>query len=145
MTYHADLELPAEVGPGPFGMRRIFDVKGGSFEGERLHGRLLRSGADWLLVGPDNVGRLDVRASFETHDGAIVYMQYSGILVMNEAVQRALEKGTETQYGDTYFMTQPRFETGDGRYAWLNSVVAVGQGRVVPRAVEYRVFQVMND
>jgi len=38
----------------------------------------------------------------------------------------------------------PRFETGDPRYAWLNAVVAVAEGRVLPNAVEYRVFQVSN-
>jgi hypothetical protein len=42
-------------------------------------------------------------------------------------------------------MTQPRFETGDPRYAWMNSIVAVAEGRVLPGAVEYRVFQVVND
>jgi hypothetical protein len=42
-------------------------------------------------------------------------------------------------------MTQPRFETGDSRYAWLNSVVAVAEGRVLPNAVEYRVFQVVHE
>ena len=39
-------------------------------------------------------------------------------------------------------MTQPRFETGDPNYAWLNSVVAVAEGRALPSAVEYRVYQV---
>jgi len=42
-------------------------------------------------------------------------------------------------------MTQPRFETGDPRYAWLNSTVAVSQGRVLPNAVEYRVYEVVNE
>jgi hypothetical protein len=41
-------------------------------------------------------------------------------------------------------MTQPRFETGDSRYAWLNRVVAVAEGRVLPSAVAYRVFKLVN-
>jgi hypothetical protein len=41
-------------------------------------------------------------------------------------------------------MIQPRFETGDPRYAWLNRVVAVAEGRVLPNAVEYRVYELVN-
>jgi hypothetical protein len=145
MTYRATLKAPAQVGAGPGGNRAIYDVTGGEFEGERLRGKILPSGGDWILVDSDGVGRLDVRATFETHDGALIYVQYTGVLVMNDAVTAALEQGQESQYGDTYFMTQPRFETGDARYAWLNRVVAVAEGRAMPSAVEYRVFELCND
>ena len=145
MTYRADLKDPIDIGAVPSGNRRIFDVTGGSFEGPRLKGRLLPSGGDWLLIGTDGIGRLDVRGTFETEDGAHVYAQYFGVLVLNEAVMGTLTQGRETQYGDTYFMTQPRFETGHPDYTWLNSVVAIAEGRVLPNAVEYRVFQVLND
>jgi hypothetical protein len=64
MRYRADLKPPVEVGAVPSGNRRIFDVTGGSFEGPRLRGKILPSGADWLLLGSDGVGRLDVRATF---------------------------------------------------------------------------------
>lgn len=145
MTYRATLKPPAQIGRGPRGNRAIYDVTGGEFEGERLKGKILPSGADWILIDDDGVGQLDVRATFETDDGALIYVQYYGVIVMNEAVTGALEQGREGQYGDTYFMTQPRFETGDARYAWLNGVVAVAEGRALPSAVEYRVFEVCND
>jgi hypothetical protein len=138
MTYRADLEEPVEVGAVPSGSRQIYDVAGGSFEGPRLKGKFLASGGDWLLIGNDGVGRLDVRATLETDDGARIYLQYHGVLVLNEKIVAALAEGRETQ-------TQPRFETGDPRYAWLNSTVAVSQGRVLPNAVEYRVYQVVNE
>lgn len=144
MTYHADLKPPQEVGPGPIGTRRIFDVTGGTFEGPKLRGKILPSGGDWLLTGPDGVGRLDVRATFETDDGALVYMQYFGVIVVAGAGAEKAARGEATEYGDVYFMTQPRFETGDPRYAWLSSVVAVGEGRFGPNWVEYRVFQAVN-
>ena len=63
---------------------------------------------------------------------------------MNEKVNAALEQGEWTEYGDTYFMTQPRFETGDSRYKWLNAVMAVAEGRIKPGAVEYRVLELVN-
>jgi hypothetical protein len=62
--YYATLKTPVMVGNGPFGVRQIFDVTGGAFVGPRLRGRLLPSGADWLLIGSDGIGRLDVRATF---------------------------------------------------------------------------------
>ena len=144
-TFRAELKAPTAIGTTPFGTRQIFDVTGGNFDGPRLKGTVLPSGGDWMLFGPDGVGRLDVRATLETHDGARIYVQYYGVLVMNDAVTKAIAEGRETQYGDTYFMTQPRFETGDERYTWLNSVVAVAEGRALTNAVEYRVFQVVHD
>ncbi len=142
MEYYATLKPPVAIGPGPFGTRQIFDVTGGEFHGPRLRGRILPSGADWLLVGPDGVGRLDVRATFETHDGGLIYLSYFGILHLTEDVTRKLGGGGATEYGDLYFFTQPRFETGDPRYAWLNGIVALGQGKVGPQRVDYRVYQV---
>ena len=145
MTYHVDLKAPVEVGRGPLGNRMIFDVVQGSAEGPRISGRFLASGADWLLVDDAGIGRLDVRGTLETHDGARIYMHYHGILEMNEKVVAALANGESIEYGDTYFMTAPRFETGDARYEWINRIVAVAEGRVLPNAVEYRVFELVND
>ena len=144
MTYRADLKQPVEVGAGPFGTRSIFDVTGGTAEGPRLRGKLLASGGDWLLVDANGTGYLDVRGTLETDDGARIYIQYHGVIEMNEKVLAALGRGEATEFGDTHFMTQPRFETGDPRYAWLNRVVAVAEGRVLPNAVEYHVYQVVN-
>jgi hypothetical protein len=42
-------------------------------------------------------------------------------------------------------MTQLHFETGDARYSWLNRVLAVGEGRLQPGVVEYRVFELGNE
>jgi hypothetical protein len=145
VIYRAELASPVEVGRGPFGARTIYDVTGGVAEGPRLRGRLLPSGGDWLLVDDGGTGRLDVRGTLETDDGARIYIQYHGVLELNEKVLSALAGGGSTDYGDTYFMTQPRFETGDPRYGWLNRVVAVAEGRLLPNAVEYRVYELLND
>ncbi len=144
MDYHVDLKPPVDVGRGPLGHRTVFDVLGGHAEGPRLRGTFLASGGDWLLVDDGNVGRLDVRGTLATDDGAHIYVHYFGVLELNEKVQNALLKGEPCDYGDTYFMTQPRFETGDERYAWLNKLAAVAEGRVLPNAVEYRVFELVN-
>lgn len=145
MTLTADLEEGQDVGKGPLGNRQIYIVRSGSFEGSRLKGDVLRGGGDWLLQGADGVGRLDVRATLQTSDGALIYVQYTGVLVMTPTAMEAIAQGKETEFGDLHFFTQPRFETGDERYAWLNRTVAIGQGRVIPRGVQYRMFAVEND
>lgn len=144
LSYQASLKPPVAVGPGPYGTRMFFEVIGGEFEGPRLKGKLLTGGGDWLLVGADGFGRLDVRAQFLTHDGAAIYLRYEGLLEMNAAVQAAVsspDKGTD--YGDQYFRSAPRFETGDPRYAWLNQALFVGEGHIRPGPiVEYKVYRV---
>jgi uncharacterized protein DUF3237 len=144
MTMHGDLKPPVDVGKGPYGQRMIFDVTGGTFEGEKLRGKVLASGGDWILVDDQGVGHLDVRITLETDGGALLYVQYYGILELKEEVMTAIGGGKPTEFGDVYFMTQPRVETGDERYKWLNNIIAVAEGRVVENAVEYQIYEVAN-
>ena len=74
MTLHADLKAPLEIGNGPYGARTVFDVTGGAFEGQRISGKVLPSGADWILFDSDGVGHLDVRITLETQDRAHIYL-----------------------------------------------------------------------
>ncbi len=141
-TYVANLKPAVEIGAGPFGARSFFEVIGGAIEGKRLKGKVLSGGGDWLLMALDGFARLDVRAQFLTDDGASLYVQYNGMLEMNQRVTDALAKGVSTDYGDQYFRTTPRFETGDPRYAWLNQSVFVAEGRIGPGRVEYKVYRV---
>ncbi len=128
------------VGRGPLGTRSIAEVTGGSFEGDRLKGTILTPGADWVLFDDAGMGHVDVRLTLKTDDGVHIYMNYVGVLDFNEETRRAMTRGGETEFGDTYFVTQPRFETGDERYAWLNYTVAVAEGRMIPGGVEYQVY-----
>lgn len=143
--YNAFLEAD-EVGAGPFGHRIIYNVTGGKFHGEGLSGSLVGAGADWLLVGADGFGRLDVRATFKTDDGAVLYAQYSGLIQVTEEIQAILGGADDsTEFGAQYFFTNPRIETGDERYDWVNRTMFIGQGRVVAGpAVEYKVFRLEN-
>ena len=144
--YHANLEAPLEVGVGSFGNRSIVEVSGGAFDGPKLKGKIRNLGAaDWLIFDNDGVGHLDVRATFETHDGAFIYVQYFGNLVLNDAIQAALAGTGDCDYGETEFFTAPRMECGDERYKWVNSAVCVAEGRIMKGRVEYKVYQCIND
>jgi hypothetical protein len=121
----------------------FFEVIDGKASGSRIHGSVLSGGGDWLLVGPDGWGRIDVRAQIALDDGAVVLASYIGVLELNAKVMEAMGKAEGTDFSDQYFRITPRFETGDERYAWLNQSVFVGQGRVYPGSgVEYSVYRV---
>jgi hypothetical protein len=118
----------------------IVPVTGGWVKGPRLNGTVTGPGADWIVAGSDGFGRLEVRTQLVTDDGVLLYLNYTGILELNELVQAAVAGGS-TEYDDQYFRSTPRFETGDPRYAWANTTVFVGQGRIVPGGVEYEIYR----
>lgn len=128
------------IGNGLAGLRVIAEVSGGTFEGERLRGTVLTPGADWVVLN-EGYGEVDVRLNLLCDDGARVYMHYTGVLEQNEAALNALSGSGETNYGDHYFVTQPRFECGHEGYEWLNRTVAIAEGRLIKGEVEYRVFE----
>jgi hypothetical protein len=140
-TFRPMLHPPVPVGQGPLGLRMYYGIASGEVEGERLRGKVL-GGGEWALIGPDGYLRVDVRAQVETHDGAFLYAQYVGLLEMNEKARAAATTGGATNYGDHAFYTNPRFETGDPRYAWLNTTFFVGEGHLIEGlGVEYRVWR----
>jgi len=144
--YCIDLSSVDEVGAGPLGMRVIANVAGGEVVGDRLKGTIVGAGGDWLLLGADGFGRLDVRATLRTVDGATIYVQYLGLIELTPAITAVLGGGdTPTEFGGQYYFTNPRLETGDERYAWVNQTMFIGEGRLRPGPrVEYRIYRVAN-
>jgi hypothetical protein len=141
--YRAQILAPVDVGPGPLGHRMIFEVTEGVVEGERLSGIIRSGGGEWFLAGADGFGRIDVRLQVTTHDGANIYFQYFGLLELSEATMGAIGTGAGTDFEDHYFRTNPRLETGDPRYAWVNQTLFVGKGHVLPGLlIEYDVYRV---
>jgi hypothetical protein len=142
-TFTARLAEAVPVGSGPYGTRRIREVLGGEVTGERIRGRVGSGGADWVLIGPDGWGRLDVRLTIHTDDGAHLYVQYLGVIEYNDAARAANAGERSSEFSDHYFRTAPRLETGDARYDWVNRTVWVAEGRLHPGpVVEYRVHRV---
>jgi hypothetical protein len=142
-TFEADVVSDLMAGPGPYGTRAITTVTGGWAKGDRISGTLAGAGGDWVLIGSDGYGRLDVRAQILTDDGAVLFLTYLGLIEMNEKVQAAFAGGgTGTDFDDHYFRIATRLETGDPRYAWVNQSLFVGRGRLGPGTVLYEVFRV---
>jgi len=126
-----------------FGERWFLEVAEGEVTGTRLNGALLSGGGDWVRLGTDGWGRLDVRAQIQTDDGVALYTHYEGLLELNEVVVNASAAGQATDWGDQYFRTAPRFETGDERYQWLTTSLFVAEGHLIDGGgVEYHVHRV---
>lgn len=139
----ADLDEPQTVGPGPHGVRLVYPVKAGTVRGPKINGEVLPGGADWILLRPDGVGQLDVRASVRTDDGAIIYAYYRGILKAAPDVMERIMSGEEVNPSEYYFRTTPVFETGSEKYSWLNKIIAVGVGEVGLTRVRYKVYEIL--
>jgi hypothetical protein len=133
------------IGKTPFGERTTYIVGEGVFTGPKLRGRILAGGGDWFVRGANDLARLDVRKTFETDDGALIHVTYIGLYKFNAAVSRTLSAGGDAQFGDTLFMAQVQFETGDPRYAWLNETLAVAEARETAAGVEYQLFALEHD
>jgi hypothetical protein len=136
------LAAPQELGDSPLGRRRIINITGGRFSGERLSGRVLPGGADWQVIRTDGVADLDARYTLETNDGALIYVRNHGYRHGSPEIIRKLSAGEAVDPSLYYMRTTPLFETGDARYAWLNRMVCVGTGARRPSAVELEVFEV---
>jgi Protein of unknown function (DUF3237) len=129
MTLRLSTAPTQDIGAGPHGTRVTFPVIGGSFEGEKLRGKVL-GGDDWTVRRPDGVIELDLRVTLETDDGALIHMTFEGL--RNDAAP-----------GGAYFRTLPRFETAHPRYAFLNRLLAVGTAEIAPEGPAHAIEELM--
>jgi len=139
---HVNLS-PAQPISTPVGVRMTFVTTGGVIDGPRLQGEVLPGGGDWLLVGGDGAGRVDVRATLKTHDGVLIHYEARGIIKVPADGLSRLAAGEVLPFGETYVRTTPTFETADERYAWLSELVAVGYNVLSPNHIDYRIYRVL--
>ena len=138
---------PLDHGTMPDGQRLVFLIKGGTFEGPLLRGRVLPdAGADWIRIRPDGSGLLDVRFTLETHDNALLYVRWEGrVWTPAEDAEYAFDVEKPDDPAGAwryYFRAAPQFETGDERYQWLNNIVAVSKSRTGDGGPIHRIFAV---
>jgi hypothetical protein len=138
-----DLAPPIEMGETPRGRRRIIPIVGGTVTGERLSGRVLGLGADWQTVLSETAAELDTRYALETHDGAVIEIRNFGYRTGAPEIIAALARGEDVDPALYYMRTNPRFETGDARYAWLNTCIFIGTGMRRALGVHVSVFEVL--
>lgn len=122
-TMHATLGKALVIPKGPLGTKVLVGITGGTVTGPRVNGTVLAFGGDWVTERANGVFLIDVRLAISTADGAVIYMEYSGLLGADRVAR-----------------TAPLFQTSDERYTWLNDVQAIAIGLAGTDEVTYRVY-----
>lgn len=140
MSMEGDIAPPIPATPTLL----VFNVLAATLEGPRIRGKVVAPSGDWIRVQPNGNWRLDVRLTIETHDGAIVYCQYTGLLRMDPGLAERIQSGEAIDGSDMYFRSTPYFETASPTYAWMNDIVCVGRMRSFGAGrAQYDVFQLL--
>ncbi|WP_174273493.1 DUF3237 domain-containing protein [Sphingomonas bacterium] len=124
-TARFDVDPPIQFGRTPTGQRSQSDIRGATFEGDRLRATLAGTASDWLILAGD-IGTIDVRMALRTDDGALIGLRYTGKLDVSDPADRASRVAAT-------------FETGDERYLWLSRIQAVGKSRLERNGQEWSV------
>jgi hypothetical protein len=142
-AFQIDVKPAYVIGATPWSDRRVGEITGGYFEGERLRGRFLSGGSDWQTVRNDGAWTLDVRLVMETDDKQLIGMTYRGIRHGPKDVLDAIARGEEVSPTSYYLRAVPFFETSSEKYGWLNRLISVAIGHRGAKGVIYQVFEVL--
>jgi hypothetical protein len=141
-SYTATLAPPEVIGPVAEGIRVNFYVTGGAVEGPRLRGKVRPVGGDWLTIRHDGIGVLDVRATLEAHDGALIDVDYRGVADLGPDGHAKFLRG---ELPPTLALrTRPVLRSAHENYQWMAREVFVGVGSVdfTTLTVAYDVYAV---
>ncbi|UKK85571.1 DUF3237 domain-containing protein [Sphingopyxis sp. BSN-002] len=137
------------IGASPFGEQRLGYVTGGRFFGPRINGIVLPGGGNWSragrLEGAASVGTFDARAVWQTDDGELIYLSYTGRSIIPDDVRAtfadpAIPDADPSRY---YLRIAPVFETASAKYGWLNGILAVGVGERTDFGVRHVIHEVL--
>ncbi len=145
MTYSLEVRGPLEATDGsPANQRRQYwEMSRATLEGPAIRATSPMPGIDWFTPYPGSYGRPHVRLPFLTDDGALVLLEYGGIVHASEAFQRAVEEDGSTGWDDQYMRMALTFDTTADRYAWLMQSLFLARGRLRGAlAIEYEVYRV---
>jgi hypothetical protein len=128
LSFTVKIAEPEVIGPVPEGLRVNGYITGGEVTGPRISGKPRPVGGDWLTIRKDGVAILDVRATIETRDGALVYIVYGGVCDLGPDGYDRFLNGTLPQRAT--IRAVPRFHTSHPDYLWLNRLQCLNVGDV---------------
>jgi hypothetical protein len=143
VTAYVDWRNVIDLGVTPYGIRQIIYIKGGTFEGPKIKGTVLPGGGDWFVRRADQMVEVDVRCVLRTDDNHLIYCCLRGINEMTAEVAIKAITGQSVDSSKYYFRVTTVTETGSQKYDWLNRIVAVGVGNLIPAGVEYKIYTVL--
>src|SRR4051812_12263922 len=132
-----------DLGPAPFGHRRVVNLLGGTVSGMKLNGRVLPGGADWQIMAADGALDIHARYTIESDAGALVQVDSKGVRNGPPDVLARLGRGENVDPALYYFRTVMRFETAHPSMAWMNRILALAKGAREKNAVRLDVHEVL--
>ncbi len=142
-TIRCELANILDLGPAPFGHRRVVNILGGPVSGARLTGRVLPGGADWQIVAADGNIDLHARYTLQSDAGALVQVDSKGMRRAPPEILARLGRGEDVDPSLYYFRTVMRFETAHPSTDWLNRILALARGAREKNAVRLDVYEVL--
>jgi hypothetical protein len=139
----ATLAQPLDLGDVVQGHRRIVPLRGGTFTGPELNGKLLPgASADWQIVLPDGTALGDIRYTLQTDAGDLLYVQSRGVRHGSADVLTRLGRGENVDASEYTFRTSTQIETAAPDLDWLNKGVFISVGGRHPGGVIYETYLV---
>ncbi|MGY2051066.1 DUF3237 domain-containing protein [Methylobacterium sp. JK268] len=133
---------PCTVGPTRAGERRVIAITGGRVEGPALTGRVLPGGADFQTIEADGLTLLHARYVVEAEDGALVYVENTGLRFGPPEALERIRRGEPVDPALIYFRTALRFETAAPALAWMTTSLFLATGARAPDHVALSVYRV---
>jgi hypothetical protein len=142
-TIRCELANIVDLGPAPFGHRRVVNILGGSVTGAKLTGRVLPGGADWQIVAADGCLDIHARYTIESDAGSLIQVDSKGLRAGPPDVLARLGRGEDVDSSLYYFRTVMRFETAHPSTEWMNRILAIAKGAREKNAVRLDVYEVL--
>ncbi len=134
-TIHLGGSPPEIIGETPEGIKVNWYISSGEFIGPKLNGKINHEGGDWMTIRRDGVGIMDVRATLETSDGALIFIHYPGYFELGE---KGYENFLKNKWPPTPpTRTTPWMITSHPKYLWVNRLQCIGIGRVIMKEPIY--------
>jgi hypothetical protein len=123
-------DKPVTLGETSHGLRRFIDITGGTFEGPKMKGVVLKGGADYQFANKVNT-RTEIEAIYtiRTDDSVLIHIRNVGLSLKTPENAAKLAKGEPMDASKNYFRAAPKFEAPmDSPYNWLNDAIFVCKG-----------------
>ena len=146
MTYRLRVRGPLESKDGSPAHPGVqyWEMVSATLEGPRIRATSSMPGIDWFRPTADGYGRPHVRLPFHTDDGALVLLDYTGLVHATDAFTAAVDRDHGTDWADQYMRMSMMFETTSQRYAWLTRSLFIARGRLLGAYdLEYDVYRVV--